>query len=30
MRPDAWDPNPLIECTHGIHAFVTREEAVVY
>ena len=28
--PDEWDPNPLVECTHGIHAFVTREEAVGY
>ena len=28
--PDAWDPNPLIECTSGIHAFITREEAVAY
>ena len=27
VRPDKWDPNPLIECAPGIHFFITREEA---
>ena len=29
-KPDSFDPSPLIECSHGIHAFITREEAVEY
>lgn len=24
---DSYDPDPLVECTHGIHFFLTREEA---
>ena len=27
VSPDSWDPNPLVECTHGVHFFVTRTEA---
>ena len=28
--PDSFDGNPLIECTHGIHFFITREDAEDY
>lgn len=28
--PDQWDDNPLVECSHGIHFFVTRQEAEDY
>lgn len=27
VRPDSYDPDPRVECTHGIHFFLTREEA---
>ena len=27
VEPDSYDDNPLVECTHGIHFFLTREEA---
>ena len=30
VRPDKYDPDPRVECTHGIHFFLTREEAEVY
>jgi hypothetical protein len=30
VRPDRFDPNPLIECSHGIHFFLTREEAEAF
>jgi len=30
VRPDAFDPNPLVECSGGIHFFITREEAEAY
>jgi hypothetical protein len=30
VRPDAYDPDPKVECTHGIHFFLTREEAEAY
>jgi hypothetical protein len=30
VRPDAFDDNFLIECTNGIHFFVTRREAEEY
>ena len=30
VYPDEFDPSPLIECSHGIHAFITREEAKSY
>jgi hypothetical protein len=30
VRPDSFDPSPFVECSHGIHAFLTREEAEAY
>lgn len=30
VRPDAFDPNPLVECSSGIHFFITKEEAEEY
>lgn len=30
IRPDAYDNDPRIECTHGIHFFLTRQEAEDY
>ena len=30
VRPDKYDPNPLVECSNGIHFFITREEAEWY
>ena len=30
IRPDSFDDFPLIECSHGIHAFITRIEAEEY
>ena len=30
IRPDSYDPNPVVECTNGIHFFLTREEAENY
>jgi hypothetical protein len=30
VRPDKYDPDPRVECTHGIHFFQTREEAEDY
>ena len=30
VRPDKYDPDPRVECTHGIHFFQTREEAEAY
>ena len=30
VRPDSFDPDPRIECSHGIHFFVTRKEAEEY
>jgi hypothetical protein len=30
VTPDLFDPNPLVECSHGIHFFMTREEALEY
>jgi len=26
-RPDSYDDDPRVDCTHGIHFFFTREEA---
>ena len=26
-RPDSYDDNPAVDCTHGIHFFLTRREA---
>jgi hypothetical protein len=28
--PDSFDPDPRVECSHGIHFFITREEAEAY
>jgi hypothetical protein len=28
--PDSWDDDPWNECSHGIHFFMTREEAEEY
>ena len=30
VKPDKFDPNPLIECSHGIHFFITKQEAQDY
>jgi hypothetical protein len=30
VRPDKYDPDPRVECAHGIHFFLTREEAENY
>jgi len=27
VRPDKYDDDPWVECTHGIHFFLTKEEA---
>ena len=27
-RPDSYDDNPAVDCTHGIHFFLTKEEAM--
>jgi len=28
--PDSYDPDPSVECTNGVHFFMTRKEAEVY
>jgi len=30
IYPDKFDPSPLIECSNGIHAFITKQEAIDY
>jgi len=30
IKPNKFDPSPLIECSNGIHAFITRQEAEDY
>ncbi len=30
VRPDKYDGDIRVECTHGIHFFLTREEAEAY
>jgi uncharacterized protein DUF5758/pentapeptide repeat protein len=30
VRPDSFDDDISVECTHGIHFFITREEAEQY
>ena len=30
VRPDSYDPDFRVECSHGIHFFITREEAEAY
>jgi len=27
VRPDKYDPDPRIDCTHGIHFFISKQEA---
>ncbi len=27
VKPDSYDPDPLKECSNGIHFFVTKQEA---
>ena len=29
-KSDSFDPSPLIECSHGIHGFITKQEAENY
>jgi hypothetical protein len=30
VTPDEFDDSPLVECSHGIHAFITKLEAQEY
>ena len=30
VTPDSFDPDPRVECSHGIHFFITRQEAEEY
>jgi uncharacterized protein YjbI with pentapeptide repeats len=30
VKPDKYDPDPRVDCSHGIHFFVTRREAVEF
>jgi hypothetical protein len=30
VEPDSYDPDPLVECSHGIHFFITKAEAEAY
>jgi hypothetical protein len=30
VTPDKFDPDPRVECSYGIHFFMTRDEAVEY
>jgi len=30
VRPDKFDDNPLVECSNGIHFFITKQEAKDY
>jgi hypothetical protein len=30
MIPDSYDPSPFVECSHGIHFFISRREAEEY
>ena len=30
VTPDSYDSDPRVECSHGIHFFITRQEAVEY
>ena len=30
VRPDSYNPDPRLDCTNGIHFFLTREEAEAY
>ena len=30
IEPDSFDPDPRVECSHGIHFFITEQEAQDY
>ena len=30
VLPDSWDDNRWNECSHGIHFFITKQEAINY
>ena len=30
VKPDKYDPSPLVECSNGIHFFITKQEAEDY
>ena len=30
VKPDSFDDNPLVECSHGVHFFITKTEAESY
>jgi len=30
VKPDKYDPNPFVECSNGIHFFITKQEAMDY
>ena len=30
VKPNSYDPNPLVECSNGIHFFITKKEAEDY
>ena len=30
FEPDSFDPDPTVECSHGLHVFLTREEATEF
>jgi hypothetical protein len=30
IKPDSYDPDPRVECSHGIHFFITKEEALAH
>jgi hypothetical protein len=30
VTPDSFDPDPRVECSNGIHFFITKEEAIEY
>jgi hypothetical protein len=30
IYPDSFDDSPLIECSNGIHGFITKQEAIDY
>jgi hypothetical protein len=30
VTPDSYDPSPFVECSHGIHFFISRKEAEEY
>jgi hypothetical protein len=30
IKPDSYDPSPFVECSNGIHFFITKQEAIDY